>query len=421
MTWCCAARNCRVRRSSTLLRRERPGSSASRRSRSAPPGPCMPWPTRSAVTPRAVWRRRKHLAAELDSHAATLGLDETTARQVTSYALTALLGRLAATTDDTQTVRVLAAAELSRDNAFYYAHLDSAERLTLALSQVNWQVLDDFASAGDTAEGDTEASLITSALRQAARRDEHEMALAAPLRKAAEDAITLLRERAQEPVPARVDPVPVRSPRSLFRCRPVVEPRPGSGPTPRRPPGRPVSASGRGTFPRSSSGSARRRTSTRTRSSRSPGGSWSGDGARRQPVGRRARTAPRPCQPRHQPEEHSAAAARRARVARRAGGQLRGQGQAGLGHGRPVRHRSRRPRRARRGPPGRAVPGHPHQLRGTRSRGLRARHRDAAGDQAGRQLGPGEGRLRRAQPRPGAHQERPGDEEGQQLDRRGAA
>jgi hypothetical protein len=116
---------------------------------------------------------------------------------VTSHALTTLLGRLAATTDDTQTVRVLAPAELSKDNAFYYAHLDSAERLTPALRQVNWQVLDDFSSAGDTAEGDAEASLITAALRQAARRDEHEMALAAPLRKAAEDAITLLREQAR--------------------------------------------------------------------------------------------------------------------------------------------------------------------------------------------------------------------------------
>ena len=170
----------------------------------------------------------QHLAAELDSHAATLGLDETTARQVTSHALTALLGRLAATTDDTQTVRVLAAAELSKDNAFYYAHLDSAERLTPALRQVNWQVLDDFASAGDTAEGDTEAGLITSALRQAARRDEHEVALAAPLRKAAEDAITLLRQRARkpEPVPPAVAP-PVIVPGPVA---PVAGP--GSGPAP---------------------------------------------------------------------------------------------------------------------------------------------------------------------------------------------
>ena len=45
----------------------------------------------------------------------------------TSAAITALLGKLAATTDDTETVRVLAAAELPRENAFYQAHLGSAE------------------------------------------------------------------------------------------------------------------------------------------------------------------------------------------------------------------------------------------------------------------------------------------------------
>ena len=142
----------------------------------------------------------KDLAAELDRHAATLGLTDDADRQATSRVLTALLGRLAATTDDTQTVRVLAAADLQKDNAFYYAHLDSAERLTAALRQVNWQVLEDLAAAGD----DVDQALIISALRQAARRDEHEMALAAPLRKAGDDAIALLRQRARKPAPAPV-------------------------------------------------------------------------------------------------------------------------------------------------------------------------------------------------------------------------
>ena len=54
----------------------------------------------------------KDLAAELDRHAATLGLNDDADRQATSRVLTALLARLAATTDDTQTVRVLAAADL---------------------------------------------------------------------------------------------------------------------------------------------------------------------------------------------------------------------------------------------------------------------------------------------------------------------
>ena len=97
-------------------------------------------------------------------------------------------------------------------------------------------MLDDFASAGDAAEGDTEASLITSALRQAARRDEHEMALAVPLRKAAEDAITLLRQRARkrEPVPPVVTP-PVTVPNTVTPVAGLGS-GPSSVPTPPSPP-----------------------------------------------------------------------------------------------------------------------------------------------------------------------------------------
>jgi hypothetical protein len=144
----------------------------------------------------------KDLAAELDRHAAELGLSDDAERQATSRALTPLLGRLAATTDDTQTVRVLAGANLQKDNAFFYAHLDSAERLTAALRQVNWAVLDDLAAAN----GGLEQALILG-LRQAAGRDEHEVALAAPLRKAGDEAIALLRERARQPAPTP-DPIP---------------------------------------------------------------------------------------------------------------------------------------------------------------------------------------------------------------------
>lgn len=145
------------------------------------------------------------LAAELDRHAVELGLTDNSERRATSRALTPLLGSLAATTDDTQTVRVLAGADLRKENAFFYAHLDSAERLTTALREVNWPVLEDFAVAGD----DVDQALIISALRQAAERDEHEVALARPLRKASDEAIALLRERARKPVPA---PVPAPTP-----------------------------------------------------------------------------------------------------------------------------------------------------------------------------------------------------------------
>ena len=144
---------------------------------------------------RARLEAARDLAAELDRHTATLGLDDAADRQVTSRVLSGLVSRLAATTDDTQTVRVLAAADLPRENAFYYVHLDSAERLTPALRQVNWQVLDDLAAR----DGDAEAAVIVSALRQAARRDEQEIALAVPLRKASDDAITLFLGRSKKP------------------------------------------------------------------------------------------------------------------------------------------------------------------------------------------------------------------------------
>ncbi len=147
----------------------------------------------------------KELAAELDRHTATLGLDEGTDRQVTSRVLTGLLPRLAATTDDTQTVRVLAGADLLRDNAFYHKHMDNAAPLTPALRQVNWQVLDELAAR----DGDAEAAVIVSSLRQAARRDEQEISLAVPLRKASDDAIALFLSRSKKPTPPeRIEPGP---------------------------------------------------------------------------------------------------------------------------------------------------------------------------------------------------------------------
>jgi len=170
----------------------------------------------------------RKLAAELGEHAVTLGLDDTADRQVTSQVLTGLLERLAATTDDTQTVRVLAAAELPKDNAFYHAHLESAEILTSALHEVNWQVLGDFAAADD----DVEQAQVITVLRQAARRDEHEVALAVHLRTAGSEAIALLRSRARrpEPVPPPITPPPVVVPPD--QQPPVTDPHLGQTPPP---------------------------------------------------------------------------------------------------------------------------------------------------------------------------------------------
>src|SRR5207244_3867339 len=102
----------------------------------------------SAALPAA-----ESLAAELETHARTLGLDDDQPRLGTSRIITALLHRLAATTDPAQTLRLLAGAELARENAIYAAHLATAETLAGALRGRNWQVLDQFAASGDDPEG----------------------------------------------------------------------------------------------------------------------------------------------------------------------------------------------------------------------------------------------------------------------------
>lgn len=142
------------------------------------------------------------LAAELENHQPTLGLADDQPRLVTSRILVALLAKLAATTDPTQTLRVLASADLPRDNAFYRAHLNHADQVTGALRTVKWEFLDEFAGAPDDAEG----AAIISVLREAAKRDEHEVALQARLREADKAAIALARGRMKQPKPARPEP-----------------------------------------------------------------------------------------------------------------------------------------------------------------------------------------------------------------------
>ena len=147
MTWCSAARSCRRRKSSTPR----------------PPGPqgIFRIPRQPVRTARSVHaladaiRRNargrldaaKDLAAELDRHAATLGLNDDTDRQATSRAA----DRAARPSRRDHRRHADGSRARSRrapkDNAFYHAHLDSAERLTTALRQVNWQVLDDLAAA----------------------------------------------------------------------------------------------------------------------------------------------------------------------------------------------------------------------------------------------------------------------------------
>jgi hypothetical protein len=139
------------------------------------------------------------LAAELDRHAATLGLDDSQPRLATTRIITRLLAELTASPDDpTATLRALASAELPRENAIYQAHLASAGPLATELRGRNWTVLDELSALAATGN-DPAASQILDVLRTAARRDEHEMALAAPLRQADQAALTLIMSRSKGP------------------------------------------------------------------------------------------------------------------------------------------------------------------------------------------------------------------------------
>ncbi|MGH3221200.1 MAG: phage resistance protein, partial [Streptosporangiaceae bacterium] len=132
--------------------------------------------------------------AELEKHAVTLGLDATQPRLVTARLLAELLNRLAATADPTATLRLLASAELPRENAIYAAHLRAAATLTGELRSRNWTVLDDLAACAASGD-DTDAAAIFGPLQAAACHDEHEVSLADQLRQADHAALDLIMSR----------------------------------------------------------------------------------------------------------------------------------------------------------------------------------------------------------------------------------
>jgi hypothetical protein len=153
----------------------------------------------------------RDLAGELERHKSALGLDDGQPRMVTSRILESLLPKLAATTDPTQTLRVLASADLPRDNAFYQTHLKNAELVASTLRTLNWDFLNQFAATSQ----DTEAAAIISVLQQAAQRDEHEVPLVARLSEANKSAIALAMSRMQRtPAPGSppTGPIPDASP-----------------------------------------------------------------------------------------------------------------------------------------------------------------------------------------------------------------
>jgi hypothetical protein len=120
------------------------------------------------------------LLEELEQHADTLGLTATEPRLVTARLLAELLAQLAATSDPTATLRLLATAELPRENAIYAAHLAAASDLVRDMRTVDWKVLDGLADR-DT---DVNATAIIAELRNTAEHDEHEVFLGEQLRTA---------------------------------------------------------------------------------------------------------------------------------------------------------------------------------------------------------------------------------------------
>jgi len=155
---------------------------------------------------REVQPGTESLATELARHATTLGLDGSSPRSATVRTIDNLLVHLASALDATATLRELAAAELTKDNAIYQVHLNTAGSLAAELGRLKWDVLDDMATRTDHT-GQPEAAAIINRLRDAARRDEHAIALAPQLREADKAALDLVIRwtRKQEPTSAAPD------------------------------------------------------------------------------------------------------------------------------------------------------------------------------------------------------------------------
>jgi hypothetical protein len=178
-------------------------------------------PVRNARTTQAIAQHVRERASqqlpaaeslleELEKRASTLGLTATEPRLVTARLLADLLTQLAATSDPTATLRLLATAELPRENAIYSAHLAAASDLVRDLRAVDWKVLDGLADR----DSDADAAVIITKLRSTAGYDEHEVSLGEQLRTAHRAGIDLLMAAKQpEPQPkARAGAVTRRIP-----------------------------------------------------------------------------------------------------------------------------------------------------------------------------------------------------------------
>jgi hypothetical protein len=149
------------------------------------------------------------LLEELEKHVGTLGLTATEPRLVTARLLADLLVQLAATSDPTAILHLLATAELPRENAIYSAHLATASDLVRDIRAVDWKVLDGLADRGK----DADAAAIIAKLRSTAEHDEHEVSLGEQLRAAHRAGIDLfMAPKPPEPQPKPVGAVTRRIP-----------------------------------------------------------------------------------------------------------------------------------------------------------------------------------------------------------------
>ncbi|NLF03489.1 MAG: hypothetical protein GX593_00485 [Actinomycetales bacterium] len=144
------------------------------------------------------------LRAELESHAALLGLDtQQNDRWTTTVKAHEVLEALAKESDDTLLLQVLALVELPNEPQPLARAMTSAPELVRALKSTDWSILDKIAGVPG-GQGEE----ILSGLREVARRAELHAPLAPALAEARARAVEVLITLAPTPAPATPTPAP---------------------------------------------------------------------------------------------------------------------------------------------------------------------------------------------------------------------
>lgn len=143
----------------------------------------------------------QRLGRLLDAHAQTLGTGPDSPRRATVARLDALYADLAQTDEPTETLRVLAAADLPAGPVAARACVNAAPELVKRLETAKWDVLDGLAT------GDAAMRGLAERLRVAAGEDdENVQPLAEELAKIEDEAIRLLAKHSRETPEPRTEP-----------------------------------------------------------------------------------------------------------------------------------------------------------------------------------------------------------------------